>query len=72
MKAYLLDQNRLLPCCAYLNGEYGYKDLCVGVPVVINAQGIAKVLELKLSDDERAQFNNSVESVKNLINALKV
>ncbi len=72
MKAYLFNHNRLLPCCAHLNGEYGYKDLCIGVPVIINSQGVAKVVELQLSDDEKIQFDHSVGAVKNLIQILKI
>jgi malate dehydrogenase len=72
MKAYLFNHNRLLPCCAYLNGEYGYKNLYVGVPVIINSQGVSKIVELKLSDDEQIQFDHSVGAVKNLIDILKI
>ena len=71
MKSYLFNQNRLLPCCAHLNGEYNFKNLYVGVPVVINAKGVAKVLELSLSQNARIEFENSVTAVQDLINKLK-
>jgi len=72
MKSYLFNQNRLLPCCTYLNGQYGVNGLYVGVPVVINSTGVAKVLEVDLSTDERAQFEKSVKAVKDLVGVLKI
>jgi malate dehydrogenase len=72
MKAYLYDQNRLLPCCVHLNGEYGVKNLYVGVPAIINAHGVSKIIEVKLSVHEKLQFEKSVAAVQELINTLKV
>lgn len=72
MKSYLFNQNRLLPCCTYLNGQYGVNGLYVGVPVVINSTGVAKVLEVDLSTNERAQFEKSVKAVKDLVGVLKI
>ncbi len=69
-EAYLYDRKRVQPCAAYLNGEYGYKDIYVGVPVIIGSNGVEKILELPLSQDERAMFDSSVQSVKNLIKAV--
>lgn len=69
-KAYLLDQNRLLPCCVHLNGEYGFKEICIGVPVKINSSGVSEVLEVALSEEEKAQLNHSMQSVRELIRAL--
>tara|TARA_B100000579_G_scaffold403236_1_gene387112 strand:+ start:53 stop:1006 length:954 start_codon:yes stop_codon:yes gene_type:complete len=67
-KSYIKDQRRVLPCAAYLNGEYNVKGLYVGVPVIIGKKGVEKVVELKLNANEKKQFNNSVKKVKNLTN----
>ena len=67
-ESFLKDQKRILPCAAYLNGEYGVKGLYVGVPVVIGKQGVERILELKLNAIEKKQFLNSVKAVKNLTN----
>jgi len=68
-ESYLLDKKRVLPCAAWLNGEYGIKGLYVGVPVVIGAKGVERVVELELSGPERAEFDKSVDSVKGLVEA---
>ena len=65
-ESYLKDNKRLLPCAAYLNGEYGVKGLYVGVPVIIGKKGVEKILELKLNIQEKKQFNSSVKAVKTL------
>ena len=65
-ESFLKDQKRVLPCAAYLNGEYNVKGLYVGVPVVIGKKGVEKILELKLNITEKKQFLNSVKAVKNL------
>jgi malate dehydrogenase len=70
-EAYLLDQKRVLPCAAYLRGEYGVQDLYVGVPVVIGAQGVERVLEVALTAEEKALFHHSVQSVKDVVQQLK-
>ena len=70
-KSYLLDKKRVLPCAAYLNGQYGLKDLYVGVPVVIGAGGAERVIEFSTNDEEKAMFAKSVESVQGLIAACK-
>ena len=67
-ESYLKDNKRVLPCAAYLNGEYGVKGLYVGVPVVIGKKGVEKIIELKLYSTEKKQFNNSVKAVRNLTN----
>ena len=67
-ESYLKDKKRVLPCAAYLNGEYGVKGLYVGVPVVIGKKGVEKVIKLKLSITEKKQFNKSVKAVRNLTN----
>ncbi len=68
-EAYLKDKKRVLPCAAYLNGEYGVKGLYVGVPVVIGAKGVDRVVEINLDRKEREAFNKSVEAVKSLVEA---
>jgi len=68
-EAYLKDQKRVLPCASYLNGEYGVKGLYVGVPVILGAGGVERVVEIDLNGAERAMFMKSVESVKGLVDA---
>lgn len=69
-ESYLKNKKRILPCAAYLNGEYGVKGLYVGVPVVIGDQGIEKIVELQLDKEEQEMFNSSVEAVIELKDAL--
>jgi malate dehydrogenase len=68
-ESYLKDKRRVLPCAAFLNGEYGVKGMYVGVPVVIGANGVEKIVEIDLNAAERQMFVKSVESVKGLIEA---
>jgi malate dehydrogenase len=70
-ESYLKDKKRVLPCAAYLNGEYGVKGLYVGVPVVIGAKGMERVVEIDLNASERKEFMGSVEAVKGLVEACK-
>ena len=70
-EAYLKDQKRVLPCCAYLNGEYGVRGLYVGVPVVIGGKGIERIIEIKLNAGEKKAFKTSVAAVRNLVNVIK-
>jgi malate dehydrogenase len=70
-EAYLLDQKRLLPAAAYLEGEYGYKDLYMGVPVVIGGRGVEKIVELDLSEDEKAMLKKSAQSVQSIVDVVK-
>lgn len=70
-ESYLRDKKRMLPCAAYLNGEYGHKDTYVGVCAIIGAGGIEKVIELALDDHEKAMFSKSVDSVQGLISVCK-
>lgn len=70
-ESYLLDQNKLLPCSVYLNGEYGVKNLFVGVPTVIGSSGIKNIIELNLEANERKNFLNSVSAVKKLTSKCK-
>jgi len=71
-KSILHDEKRVLPCAAYLNGEYGVKDLYVGVPVVLGKEGVEKVVEIKLLKEEKAQFKESCASVRKLIKKLSI
>jgi malate dehydrogenase len=70
-ESYLLDQKRVLPCAVYLDGEYGYKDLYMGVPVVIGGRGVEKIVELKLTDEEKAMLATSAKSVQGIIDVVK-
>ncbi|MDP9126826.1 MAG: malate dehydrogenase [Pseudomonadota bacterium] len=70
-ESYIKDKKRILPCAAYLNGEYGVKDLYVGVPVVIGAGGVEKVVEMQLNADEKAMFDASVKAVQGLVEVTK-
>jgi malate dehydrogenase len=70
-EAYLRDKKRVLPCAAYLKGEYGIKGMYVGVPVVIGAGGVERVVELQLTKPERAMLDKSMASVRELIDAYK-
>jgi malate dehydrogenase len=65
-EAFLKDKKKILPCAVYLDGEYGVDDLYVGVPVVIGAKGVEKIIEIKLNPEEKDMFLKSVESVKKL------
>ena len=68
-ESYLKDLKKTLPCAAYLNGQYGVKELYVGVPVVIGSGGIEEVIELNLDDEEKKYFDISIEAVKELFEA---
>ena len=65
-ESYIKNLKKTLPCAAYLNGEYGVKNIYAGVPVVIGKNGIEKVVELSLSEEEKANFDLSVEAVRKL------
>ena len=66
-EAVLLDKKRILPCCAYLDGEYGIKGLYVGVPVKLGANGLEEIIEIRLTEDERAALNKSAENVREMV-----
>ena len=70
--SYLRDEKQLLPCAAHLNGEYGQKDIYVGVPCIIGANGVEKIVEINLPDEQKKQFENSVAAVRELIAATKL
>ncbi len=70
-ESYLKDKRRVLPCAAKLSGEYGVNGLYIGVPVVIGANGVEKIVEVKLDDAEKEMFSKSIASVHNLVEACK-
>jgi malate dehydrogenase len=71
-EAILKDKKRILPCCAYLEGEYGMKDIYFGVPVKLGSTGIEQVLEVSLTDEEMKLVQESGTAVKESIAALKI
>lgn len=66
-ESYLFDKKRLLPCAAWLSGEYGVDDLYVGVPAIIGANGVERVVEIEMDDHEKEMFNHSIEAVRGLV-----
>ncbi|HEX4340208.1 MAG TPA: malate dehydrogenase [Polyangiaceae bacterium] len=70
-ESYLLNQKRLLPCAAYLEGQYGYKDLYMGVPVIIGSGGIERIVEIELSAEEKAMLEKSAKSVQGIVDVVK-
>ena len=70
-ECYIKDLKKQLPCAVYLNGEYGVKEIYAGVPVIIGADGVEKIIELELSSDEKKDFEKSINSVRELFSAAK-
>ena len=70
-ESYLKDQKRVLPCAAYVDGAYGLDGFYVGVPTVIGAGGVERVVEISMNKDEQAMFDSSVSAVKGLVDACK-
>jgi malate dehydrogenase len=70
-ESYLRDKKRVMPCAAHLNGEYGVKDMYVGVPVVIGSKGVERIVEIDLTGKDREGFDKSVEAVQTLVDACK-
>ncbi len=70
-EAYLLDQKRLLACAAYLDGEFGYSDLFMGVPAVIGANGVEKIIQISLTDEEKGMLEKSAKSVQSVVDVCK-
>src|SRR3984893_2414495 len=70
-ESYLKDKKRVLPCAAYLNGEYGVKDMYVGVPAVIGSKGVERIVEIELAGKDREAFDKSVGAVQGLVDACK-
>lgn len=71
-ESYLFDKRRVLPVAAQLNGEYGINDLYIGVPAIIGQNGVEKIVEIDLNEDEKAEFNNSVNAVKSLVDGINL
>ncbi|MFT7144413.1 MAG: malate dehydrogenase [Alphaproteobacteria bacterium] len=71
-ESYLFNKRRILPCAAHLNGEYGVKDLYVGVPCVIGENGVERVVEIDLTAEEQKQFDSSVAAVKGLVDSISL
>jgi len=72
VEAILLDKKKILPCSVFLQGEYGVRDLFVGVPCKLGARGLEKIIEIKLTSDEEAAFSKSAAAVKELVEVIKV
>ena len=70
-ESYLKDKKRVLPCAAYLSGQYGVNGLFIGVPIVIGANGVERIVEVTFSGEEKAMFDKSVASVQSLVDACK-
>ena len=70
-EAFLKDQKRLMPCAAYLEGEYGYNDLFMGVPVVIGGNGVEKIVQIELTDEEKGMLKKSAASVQGIVDVVK-
>ena len=70
-EAIVRDEKKLFTCCVALDGEYGQKDICLGVPVIIGKNGWEKILDFGLNADEQAAFNKSAEAVRNMNEVLK-
>ena len=70
-ECYLRDLKKQIPCAAYLNGEYGFKDIYAGVPVIIGSRGVEKIIEINLSETEKKDFDKSIQSVRNLFESAK-
>jgi len=68
-ESYLKDLKKELPCAVYLDGQYGFKDIYAGVPAIIGKNGVEKVVEIKLDDEERSNFIDSVKAVSDLYEA---
>ena len=70
-ESYLYDQKNQLPCAAHLNGEYGFKDIYAGVPVIIGSNGVEKIIEINLRKNEKDDFDKSIKSVQDLFEAAR-
>ncbi len=65
-ESYLKDLKKQLPCAAFLDGQYGVKNIYAGVPVIIGSNGVEKIIELNLNEEEKKNFENSIKSVRDL------
>jgi len=66
VEAIVRDEKKMVPCCVYLDGEYGQKDICIGVPVIIGKNGWEKIIDFKLNDQEKEMFNKSADAVRKM------
>jgi malate dehydrogenase len=71
VESIVRDQKRIMPCCVHLDGEYGQKDICLGVPVTIGKNGWEAIIDYKLNAEEQDLFNKSADAVRNMNNVLK-
>lgn len=71
VESILKDQKKVVPCCAYLEGEYGQNEICIGVPVVLGKDGLEEIIDYKLNEEEQSLFNKSADAVRNMNNVLK-
>jgi malate dehydrogenase len=71
VEAIVRDEKKLFPCCVSLEGEYGQNDICIGVPVMIGRNGIEKIVDYKLNDEEQALFSKSADAVRSMNAALE-
>ena len=70
-ESYLKNTKQILPCAVFLSGQYGFKDIYAGVPVIIGKNGVEKIIEIKLNNDEKNDFDKSIGAVKDLFDAAK-
>ena len=70
VEAIVRDQKKIMPCCVYLDGEYGQTDICIGVPVIIGKKGWEKIVDYKLNDEEMAAFAKSADAVRSMNSVL--
>jgi malate dehydrogenase len=71
VEAIVRDEKKIMACCVSLEGEYGQKDICLGVPVVLGKNGWEKIVDYKLTEDEQAAFNKSADAVRNMNSVLE-
>jgi malate dehydrogenase len=72
VECILKDKKKILPCSVFLQGEYGVRDLFVGVPIKLGARGLEQIMEIKLTADEQAALQKSAHAVKELVDVIKV
>ena len=72
VESIVRDEKKLFPCCVYLDGEYGQKDICIGVPVVIGKNGIDKIIDYILNEEEQVAFNKSAVAVRSMNGELEI
>lgn len=72
VESIVKNKNRILPCCVWLQGEYGHKDIFMGVPVKLGSNGIEEIIEISLTDDEKVMFDKSAEAVKEVMTVVKL